>query len=69
MLTELHFNDKGHIIAAQVLASALDKSRLVRLSHDEHSYHVFYQLLAEPFRTKGMLGAWRMPLTRGPFQR
>lgn len=43
---ELHFNDKGRLVAAQVLTSALDKSRLHRLSHDERSFHVFYQLLA-----------------------
>lgn len=29
-----------------MLAFGLDKSRLVRLSHEERSYHVFYQLLA-----------------------
>ncbi|KAH0828064.1 glycosyltransferase family 2 protein [Lanmaoa asiatica] len=44
--TELHFNDRGRISAAKVLAFGLDKSRLVRLSHEERSYHVFYQLLA-----------------------
>ncbi|KAF8552197.1 glycosyltransferase family 2 protein [Imleria badia] len=44
--TELHFNDRGRISAAKVLAFGLDKSRLVRLTHDERSYHVFYQLLA-----------------------
>ncbi|KAG1751279.1 glycosyltransferase family 2 protein [Suillus paluster] len=44
--TELHFNDRGRISAAKVLAFGLDKSRLTRLSHEERSYHVFYQLLA-----------------------
>lgn len=44
--TELHFNDRGRISAAKVLAFGLDKSRLTRLSFDERSYHVFYQLLA-----------------------
>ncbi|KAF9241812.1 glycosyltransferase family 2 protein [Melanogaster broomeanus] len=44
--TELHFNDRGRISAAKVLAFGLDKSRLVRLSQEERSYHVFYQLLA-----------------------
>ena len=29
-----------------MLAFGLDKSRLVRLTHEERSYHVFYQLLA-----------------------
>ncbi|KAG1871344.1 glycosyltransferase family 2 protein [Suillus subalutaceus] len=44
--TELHFNDRGRISAAKVIAFGLDKSRLTRLSHEERSYHVFYQLLA-----------------------
>ncbi|EGN94962.1 glycosyltransferase family 2 protein [Serpula lacrymans var. lacrymans S7.3] len=43
---ELHFNDRGRIESAKVLAFGLDKSRLVRLSHEERSYHVFYQFLA-----------------------
>lgn len=43
---ELHFNDRGRISAAKVLAFGLDKSRLTRLSFDERCYHVFYQLLA-----------------------
>ncbi|KIJ68042.1 glycosyltransferase family 2 protein [Hydnomerulius pinastri MD-312] len=44
--TELHFSDRGRITAAKVLAFGLDKSRLTQLSHEERSYHVFYQLLA-----------------------
>ncbi|KAG9316831.1 P-loop containing nucleoside triphosphate hydrolase protein [Chiua virens] len=44
--TELHFNDRGRISAAKVIAFGLDKSRLLRLSHEERSYHIFYQLLA-----------------------
>ncbi|KAF8324620.1 chitin synthase [Cantharellus anzutake] len=44
--TEFHYNDKGRIEAAQVLAFAPDKSRLLRLSNDERTFHVFYQLLA-----------------------
>ncbi|KAG1812232.1 glycosyltransferase family 2 protein [Suillus subaureus] len=44
--TELHFNERGRISAAKVIAFGLDKSRLIRLSHEERSYHVFYQLLA-----------------------
>ncbi|TFK63456.1 glycosyltransferase family 2 protein [Pluteus cervinus] len=43
---ELHFNDRGRIASAKALTFGLDKSRLVRLSHEERSYHVFYQLLA-----------------------
>lgn len=43
---ELHFNDRGRISSGKVLAYGLDKSRLNRLSHEERSYHVFYQFLA-----------------------
>ncbi|KAF5363873.1 hypothetical protein D9756_000062 [Leucocoprinus leucothites] len=43
---ELHFNDRGRISSAKVLTYGLDKSRLNRLSHEERTYHVFYQLLA-----------------------
>jgi chitin synthase len=43
---ELHFNDRGRISGAKVLTYGLDKSRLNRLSHEERTYHVFYQLLA-----------------------
>jgi chitin synthase len=43
---ELHFTDRGRIDAAKVLTYALDKSRLVRLQHEERTFHVFYQLLA-----------------------
>ena len=44
--SEFHYNDKGRVVAAQVLAFGLDKSRLLRLSNDERSFHIFYQLLA-----------------------
>ncbi|KAI0033324.1 glycosyltransferase family 2 protein [Vararia minispora EC-137] len=43
---ELHFNDRGRIAGAKVLAYGLDKSRLNRLHHEERTFHVFYQLLA-----------------------
>ena len=43
---ELHFNDRGRIASAKVLAYGLDKSRLIRLAHEERTYHIFYQLLA-----------------------
>ncbi|KDQ63949.1 glycosyltransferase family 2 protein [Jaapia argillacea MUCL 33604] len=43
---ELHFNERGRISGAKVLTYGLDKSRLNRLSHEERTYHVFYQLLA-----------------------
>ncbi|KAI0317932.1 chitin synthase-domain-containing protein [Amylostereum chailletii] len=43
---ELHFNDRGRISGAKVLTYGLDKSRLNRLSHEERTFHVFYQLLA-----------------------
>jgi chitin synthase len=43
---ELHFNEQGRISAAKVLTFGLDKTRLNRLSHEERTYHVFYQFLA-----------------------
>ncbi|KAG6888077.1 hypothetical protein C0992_009697 [Termitomyces sp. T32_za158] len=43
---ELHFNERGRISSSKVLTYALDKSRLTRLTHEERSFHVFYQLLA-----------------------
>ena len=43
---ELHFNERGRINGAKVLAYGLDKSRLNRLSFEERTYHIFYQFLA-----------------------
>ncbi|KAI0065969.1 glycosyltransferase family 2 protein [Artomyces pyxidatus] len=43
---ELHFNDRGRVSGAKVLTYGLDKSRLNRLTQEERTYHVFYQLLA-----------------------
>ncbi|KAL0950335.1 hypothetical protein HGRIS_010306 [Hohenbuehelia grisea] len=43
---ELHFTERGRISSAKVLTYGLDKSRLNRLTHEERSYHVFYQFLA-----------------------
>ena len=43
---ELHFNDKGRISGGKILTYALEKSRLNKLSHEERTYHVFYQFLA-----------------------
>ncbi|KAI0337964.1 glycosyltransferase family 2 protein [Trametopsis cervina] len=43
---ELHFNDKGRISGAKVLTYGLEKSRLNKLSHEERTFHVFYQFLA-----------------------
>jgi len=43
---QLHFNDRGRITSAKALTYGLDKSRLNRLSTEERTYHVFYQLLA-----------------------
>jgi chitin synthase len=43
---QLFFNNRGRIAAAKVLTYGLDKSRLNHLSHEERTYHVFYQLLA-----------------------
>ncbi|PPQ77158.1 hypothetical protein CVT25_010786 [Psilocybe cyanescens] len=43
---ELHFNERGRISAAKVLTFGLDKSRLNTLTHEERTYHIFYQFLA-----------------------
>ena len=43
---ELHFNERGRISGGKVLTYGLEKSRLNRLTHEERTYHVFYQLLA-----------------------
>ncbi|KAG6917556.1 hypothetical protein DXG01_002025 [Tephrocybe rancida] len=43
---ELHFNERGRISSSKVLTFGLDKSRLNRLTHEERSFHVFYQLIA-----------------------
>lgn len=43
---ELHFNDRGRISSAKVLTYGLDKSRLNHLTHEERSFHVFYQFIA-----------------------
>ncbi|KAF6750973.1 glycosyltransferase family 2 protein [Ephemerocybe angulata] len=46
-LLELHFSaSKGRIAHAKVLTYNLDKSRLTRLTHEERTFHVFYQFLA-----------------------
>ncbi|KAK7469967.1 hypothetical protein VKT23_001403 [Stygiomarasmius scandens] len=43
---ELHFSDRGRISAAKMLTFGLDKTRLNRLTHEERSFHVFYQFIA-----------------------
>jgi chitin synthase len=43
---KLHFNERGRISAAKVLILSLDKTRLKCLTHEERTYHVFYQFLA-----------------------
>ncbi|KAJ7036551.1 glycosyltransferase family 2 protein [Mycena alexandri] len=45
-LLELHFSDRGRFAGAKCLLFNLDKSRLVKLGHEERTYHAFYQLLA-----------------------
>ncbi|CAK5267523.1 unnamed protein product [Mycena citricolor] len=45
-LVEMHFNERGRFAGAKCLLFGLDKSRLVKLGHEERTYHVFYQLLA-----------------------
>ena len=43
---ELHFNERGRTSAAKVFTFGFDKTRLNRLTHEERTYHVFYQFLA-----------------------
>ncbi|KAF9477858.1 chitin synthase [Pholiota conissans] len=43
---ELHFDDRGSLNGAKVLTFGLDKGRLNKLTHEERTYHVFYQFLA-----------------------
>ncbi|KAL0581503.1 hypothetical protein V5O48_000561 [Marasmius crinis-equi] len=43
---ELHFNPRGRISSAKALTYGLDKSRVNRLTHEERSFHVFYQFIA-----------------------
>jgi chitin synthase len=43
---ELHFSEAGRIISAKILAFGLDKNRLTRLTHEERTYHIFYQFIA-----------------------
>eukprot|EP00050_Salpingoeca_kvevrii_P012733 m.24471 g.24471 ORF g.24471 m.24471 type:complete len:1371 (-) comp4280_c0_seq1:120-4232(-) len=44
--TELHFDRTNELCAASVETYLLEKSRIVRRSNLERSFHVFYQLLA-----------------------
>jgi myosin heavy subunit len=43
---ELHFSEAGRVIAAKILAFGLDKNLLIRLTHEERTYHIFYQFIA-----------------------
>ena len=43
---ELHFNERGRTSAAKVFTFGFDKTRLNCLTHEERTYHVFYQFLA-----------------------
>ncbi|KAG0695993.1 glycosyltransferase family 2 protein [Suillus ampliporus] len=61
---ELHFNARGRIASAKVLAFALDKSRLTRLTHEERTFHIFYQFLAD-YSLLASSGCYRLP--SGPF--
>ena len=40
---ELHFNEHGHIKSAKVFAFVLDESHVGRLSHEERTFHMYYQ--------------------------
>jgi len=77
---ELHFNDIGRIASAKIMTFGLDKNRLTRLSHEERTYHIFYQFIAGATSTErdmfnledpsdyGLLassGCYRLPA--GPF--
>lgn len=43
---ELHFNERARVESAKLLVFALDKSRLTRLTHEERTFHIFYQFLS-----------------------
>ncbi|KAJ7173470.1 glycosyltransferase family 2 protein [Mycena filopes] len=62
-LVELHFNDRGRFAGAKCLLFALDKSRLVRLAHEERTYHAS--------KTPATMPCWPLPgtyrLPSGPF--
>ncbi|XP_028061806.1 myosin-2 isoform X2 [Camellia sinensis] len=45
-LIEIHFSSTGKICGAQIQTFLLEKSRVVQLTHEERSYHIFYQLCA-----------------------
>ena len=49
---ELHFNERGRISAAKVPFFGLNKTHLNCLTHEEHTYHVFYQFLASTIPTE-----------------
>jgi len=42
----MHFSESGRIIAAKILAFGLDKNRLIRLTHEERTFHIFYKFIA-----------------------
>ena len=58
---ELHFNGRGRVSGAKALTYGLDKSRLNRLSQEERTYHIFYQLLAGATPTERDLFALEDP--------
>ena len=58
---ELHFNGRGRVSGAKALTYGLDKSRLNHLSHEERTYHIFYQLLAGATPTERDLFALEDP--------
>jgi chitin synthase len=43
---ELHFTERGRISGGKILTYGLEKSRVNRLTHEERTFHIFYQLLA-----------------------